>query len=704
MSLSALRQGSHVQIGPTRFVMLHKVSDNSWQLQNTTTGEWCTYTEDELLEQFSRNELVFDRDTGDRHAGNHHGSTHLDRALSTYPPHLVMIAQHRVQYLREIDRLQPIAITAETMRPVVRSIAERIDDAKPPGWRTLARDYRKWLGAGRDIRAVIARHADKGSHGPRMMPEVQATTEEVIDQLYMTEERKRVPEVHLEIVRRLADVNRLRPVDAQLPMPSRRTMYRAIARRSPYELMVARYGKRRADMAFRVSGRGPETSRALQRVSMDHTPSDLIVVDDRSMLPLGRPTITSALDEHTRCPMGFYAGFEPPSCLAVMRCLKHAILPKTYVPREFPSIKNAWPCYGVPELVVVDNPPEFHSSHFERACLQIGTDIQYAKVLVPWYKGKLERFQGTMNHDVMHGNPGTTFSTILERDAYDPSRHAVVLLSTFREMVHTWMIDVYLQTPHRGITDTPAHRWHSAMSAFPPPLPPSAGELDLVLGMTAQRVVFHYGIELEGLKYNGPDLGELRRRMGTGGKVELTFDPGDLGHINVLDAQKGVYIRVPAVDQGYAKGLSRWQHRVIRRYAQRQVNARTDIVALAQAKAAIRTLVERDINRKATRGRRRHARFMEDHTPVTRLEVAAVEVGSDGLPASREAHSPVAHRTPERQQSSPEALSTLAPAGSDGDGGDDTVLPVFEAGFDLPYAPVAPMAASDDAWSMDQSQ
>ena len=98
--------------------------------------------------------------------------------------------------------------------------------------------------------------------------------------------------------------------------------------------------------------------------SMDHTPSDLIVVDDNSMLPLGRPTITSALDEHTRCPMGFYAGFEPPSCLSVMRCLKHAILPKTYVQREFPSVKNRWECYGVPELVVVDNPPEFHSSHF----------------------------------------------------------------------------------------------------------------------------------------------------------------------------------------------------------------------------------------------------------------------------------------------------------------------------------------------------
>ena len=432
-------------------------------------------------------------------------------------------------------------------------------------------------------------------------------------------------------------------------------------------MIAARYGKRHAEMKFRTAGAGPEAVRALQRVSMDHTPSDLVVVDDNSMLPLGRPTITSALDEYTRCSMGFYAGFEPPSCLSVMRCLKHAILPKTYVEREFPSIKNRWECYVVPELVVVDNPPEFHSTHFERACLQIGADIQYAKVLVPWYKGKLERFQGTMNHDLMHGIPGTTFSNILERDEYDPTRHAVVMLSTFREMLHKWIIDVYLQTPHRGIRDTPAHRWHHEMNALPPPLPPNARELDIVLGMTAQRVLFHYGIELEGLKYNGPELGQLRRRQGARFKVELTFDPGDISHINVLDSGKGEYLRIPAIDQAYAKGLSLWQHKVIRRYAQRQLDARTDLVALAKAKAEIRALVERDFNRKSARGRKRHARFLEDHTDKT-VSPIATAVTSEGN-ANCESISVL--QTP---PALPEAFS------------DDEVLPVFEANLDLPVS------------------
>jgi putative transposase len=254
-------------------------------------------------------------------------------------------------------------------------------------------------------------------------------------------------------------------------------------------------------------------------------------------------------------------------------------------------------------------------------------------------------------------------------------------------MLHKWVIDVYLQTPHRGIKDTPVHRWRTEMNDLPPPLPMSARELDIVLGMTAQRVVFHYGIELEGLKYNGPELGELRRQMGPGAKVELTFDPGDLGHINVFNPAKEIYVWVPAVDQAYATGLSLWQHRVIRRYAQCQLNERTDVVALGQAKAEIRALVERDFNRKSTRGRKRHARFMEDHArthPSDRSTTQAALTGPpDGeLPSRSSMHQPLEVRPV------PDATAGQLDVYTD-----DEILPVFEAALDLPR-PLAPTPAS----------
>jgi putative transposase len=696
MSLNALRRGQRLKVGASELMIAQRLPDSRWQIQNCATGEWSALSEEALLDGFAQGEVSFmvGAQSGARNLGSK--ATH---GLSVYPPKLVDLARTREQYLKEIDRQQPIAITRASMESLIRSVSERIKDEKPPGWLTVWRDYRKWIAAGRDVRAIILRYADRGKRGSRSLPDVQVVTEQVIDELYMTPERKRVPEVHLEIIRRISNANELRPEGDRLSIPSRRTIYREISRRSPYEIMAARYGKRRAEMEFRVSVAGPETSRALQRVSMDHTPSDIIVVDDNTMLPLGRPTITSALDEHTRSPMGFYTGFEPPSCLSVMRCLKHAILPKTYVQREFPRIKNRWECYGVPELVVVDNPPEFHSSHFERACLQIGADIQYAKVLVPWYKGKLERFQGTMCHDLMHGNPGTTFSNILERDDYDPSQHAVVLLSTFREMLHRWIIDVYLQTPHRGITDTPAHRWESDIRELPPPLPPSASELDLVLGMVVQRVIFHYGIELEGLKYNSPELGELRRRMGVGAKVELTFDPGDLGHVNVLDPQKESYIVVPAVNQAYAKGLSFWQNKVIRRYAQRRLDARTDIVTLAQAKAEIRALVERDVTRKSSHGRKRHARFMANHSVETAADAVGTEIVDNGTPDLPEARSNSVEHSGNRP-TQPVGGAPAAPPPKCESSSDDESLPVFEADLDLPRLSAAIISSA----AMEESQ
>jgi putative transposase len=348
MSLHALRIGHRVKIGTAVFVIAQRLPEGAWQLQNTATGEWHTFAENDLLDQFAAKQLSFVVAADDNATSAVKGSEKLTRNLSAYPGELVDLAKNRVQYLKEIDR-QPIAITRTKIEALVRLIADQIGDSKPPCWRTVCRDYRKWLAAGRDIRAIIPRHAERGKAGTRLAPEVKAVTDQVIQELYMTAERKRVPEVHLEIVRRLSDANKYRPETDRLPIPSRTTIYREIQRRPPYETMVARYGKRRADMEFRVSVAGPETSRTLQRVTMDHTPADIIVVDDNSMLPLGRPTITSALDEYSRCPMGFYSGFEPPSCLSVMRCLKHAILPKTYVQREFPGIKNRW-CQGKIEM------------------------------------------------------------------------------------------------------------------------------------------------------------------------------------------------------------------------------------------------------------------------------------------------------------------------------------------------------------------
>ncbi|MGB8768552.1 MAG: hypothetical protein WCC92_02985 [Candidatus Korobacteraceae bacterium] len=191
--------------------------------------------------------------------------------------------------------------------------------------------------------------------------------------------------------------------------------------------------------------------------------------------------------------------------------------------------------------------------------------------------------------------------------------------------------------------------------------------------------------------------------MGAGAKVELTFDPGDLGHINVFDPLREAYIRVPAVDQAYAGGLSIWQNKVIRRYAQCQLNARTDIVALAQAKAEIRALVERDFNRKTTRGRKRHARFMEDHTRGNLSEVVATESTGNAAPNCLTTGAITDGKSERRQSLAGVSAAPNQPAAPPDALTDDTILPVFEAGFDLPQRPVAAAVAPRKASGMKET-
>ena len=257
MSLNALRKEQRIKVGTSEFRLLQKLPERRWRLQNCATGEWSALSEDDLLDGFTQGDVSFRVDEQPRADGL---PAKVARDLSAYPPELVALAKNREQYLKEIDRQQPIAVTRTNMEPLIRLVSERIKDDTPPGWLTVWRDYRKWIASGRDVRAIVL-DADRGKSGARSLPDTQTISDRVIDELYMTAERKRVPEVRLEIIRRLSDTNKFRPETEQLPIPSRRTIYREIHRRSPYEIMAARYGKRRAEMEFRVSAAGPETSR-----------------------------------------------------------------------------------------------------------------------------------------------------------------------------------------------------------------------------------------------------------------------------------------------------------------------------------------------------------------------------------------------------------------------------------------------------------
>lgn len=536
--------------------------------------------------------------------------------------------KRRHAYLRPVAKLVSqgvVKISQKILEPLIQKVHESIGDLKrPPHWKTVYYNWYRTLRITDDIRALTPQYKRRGNFNRKFSGSrrhrfsekdkenalrVAEIVDEVIQEKYLSLQRNTVATVYEVLTDRIADENLYRAVDEKLPIPSERSIYDVVDQLDEYEVIKARYGKRIADLRCGIYKRGPQSKHPLQRVEIDHTKLDLFVIDPLTRMPIGRPTVTIAIDKYTRMILGFYLSFNGPGFLSVMHCLRHAILPKTYVKKVYPLVENFWNVFGIPELIAVDNGPEFHGDGFEDACLQLGIVISYCPVRKPWFKAIVERYFGTLNRKLLHELPGTTFSNIFEREDYDPAKNAIIALDTLLEIIHVFIIDYYAQRKHRGIKDVPAHRWNTAVEEFPPALPDKRDDLQVLLGDVEFRTIQPYGIALFDLTYNDDALAHLRKGR-KGIRFKIKYDPADISVIYVLDPDNDRFIPVLAESQQYTKGLSLWQHKVIQRYARKITDDKVDVVALCRAKEKITKIIERDWLKIAQSGPKgRMARF-----------------------------------------------------------------------------------------------
>ena len=603
MSTSTFSAGTVVDIDGRRNVLLRKIDANLWQLEDARSKRITEFAESDLHSAYVQGRLRFSADDRDN----------LPAAPkprpADFPPELGERAKIRRIYVMAIMDLPN---THGRIAPVVQETWQKLRQPhKAPATASVIRWKRRFLQAGRDITALIENNAHKGNGSSRYTKEVEAFVEQAVNAKYMQLNRCTVQDA---LDTALADVRRenaLRPATLQLPAPTRRLVERVIRRIPAYDRYAARFGRLAAVKRFRSVQTHRTTDAPLERAEIDHTLLDLFVIDDRTGLPLGRPWLTVCVDDYSRCVLGVYVGFEPPSYLTVARCLRIALLPKNWVPEKYPSIKCQWPAHGVMRELVVDNGTEFHSLSLENAALMLGIEIHYAPRKVAWFKGKVERFIGTANRAVAHGTPGTTFANIFEKNDYDPSTHAIVHQSALLEIIHKWIADVYHQRPHRALGVPPALMWTNSIAAEDIRFPTDPERLDAILGRSDTRMLTHKGIELNGLLYNSPELTALRRRRGDRFEVEIRVDATDIGTIIVLPPDKEQPIRAHALVAEYARGLSEWQHKVIRRYAARN-SGRSDFQSWVEAKRQIAELIDQELMHRKSKSRKRIARYQGD--------------------------------------------------------------------------------------------
>jgi putative transposase len=618
MGTGRFEPGTIVSISGATLQILRKVGDDLWQFEDQKTKRIVELDQTAILTKLADQELTL---VGTGKLADC-GSANLHLTGERFEE-----AKVRLAYVLEVLR---VPNTRKAFEVVIASVWKKLQQpSKPPSFTAVYLWKRRYLAARKDIRALVSNHKAKGNRTSRYGAEVLDVCARSIKFKYMTRERCTFQDVIDDARARVAELNEQLPPSVALKMPTRRLLKRLVGNIPAFDKHAARHGRESARNAFRGVKGHIVTDAPLERAEIDHTCLDLFVIDDKHALPLGRPYVTACIDHYTRCILGIYVGFIPPSFLTVAKCLKNCFEPKVNLRTLYPEIKNEWDAYGVMKELVLDNGQEFHSISLEQVCLSLGIVMRYSPRKEPQAKPHIERWLGTMNRAVAHGVPGTTFSNIFEKDDYDPAKQAIVTISELQCRIRKWIVDVYHQKPHSALYTSPAQMWRSSISFEDINVADETTQLQAILGRVHQRTLSHKGIELHGLLYNSPELTELRSRIGNGVEVEIRVDESDLGSIYALSPMNSVPYLVPCINSDYASGISLWQHKLLRKMQAKLFPEEPNALGYVKAKRDMNKMIEDELSGGKKRSRKRVARYRE-HSGTSTDQPKAI----DSLPKS----------------------------------------------------------------------
>lgn len=429
---------------------------------------------------------------------------------------------------------------------------------------TLYRWIRKFEESGGLISSLAPNYSKRGGKGrKRTSPEVEKLIEEVINDVYLNPSRR-------VSVKRAYQILVLKCRERELEPPHENTFRNRIKELSPFLTTKKREGRVSAQGKFGASSKPFESEYPLEVIQTDHTQLDVVVVDEKTGEPIGRPYLTLAVDVYSRMVYGYYLSLEAPGYFSVAQTLLMGILPKDVLLEEL-GVEGKWEIWGIPHKIHVDNAAEFRSSHLERFCKEYGVTIDYRPRKTPHYGGHIERLIRTINEEV-HNLPGTTFSNPVERKDYKPEKRAVFTLLKLEKWLVHYIVNVYHKKIHSELGMTPEEKYRLGIfgdgttkgRGLPKMITGKEAErLKLALLPSFKRTIQKDGVHFCGLRYYDTVLKPFIRLKKKGDKaVNYTFkyDPRDVRFVYFQHPETGEFYRIPCRDRRLPK-LSLWELR-----------------------------------------------------------------------------------------------------------------------------------------------
>ena len=459
---------------------------------------------------------------------------------------LTLSDQAWAQAKRRAAIIIPLAAQAAVTQLEARAAAKTLGVSHRQVYRLIARC--------RNGDGLVSDPAPGGSCGgrgkTRILSEVEAIVADVIKSSYLSRQKRSIAAIAREI--------KMQCVKLGYQTPARNTIETRIRKLDPKKVTGSREGYRATKRLNPIIGETPPTSAPLARVQMDHSPVDVIVVDEVSREPIGRPSLTLAIDVFTRCIVGMLLTLEAPSATSVGLCLAHAVCSKQAYLLRLGLEDVDWPMAGKPEVIHTDNAPEFHSDALRRGCEQHSIGQDYRPKNEPQFGGIIERVIGTAMK-MAHELPGTTFSNVQERGAYNSEKKAVL---TLREL-EKWLvlaIASYHKKFHSSLKMPPATYW--TRSVKPESIATVKDEKAFLIDFlpVVKRGVGRAGFVIDHITYYADSLKPWIASRDRLDKFIIRRDPRDLSRVWVLDPPSNQYIELPYRSISNPS-VTLWEHR-----------------------------------------------------------------------------------------------------------------------------------------------
>lgn len=503
------------------------------------------------------------------------------QTLASLKPAARQEIERRLAYLKGLDQAHVTLGMRPRISKVIDTVAARLADPRKPStsavmrWARQLHEAQGYAGALLDGRAT--RKATR-----RIAPAMEQVVTKTIQSVYLTRSRNSLVYTQAVIHAEAEKLVRAGKLSASQARISRATLSRRIAEVDRYRVIEARHGSARARMVCRTSMDGAAAEYPLQRVEVDHTPLNWIVVCDRTGLPLGRPMLSALVDAYSNYVLGFYVSFYGAGLTSVSGALRCAIRPKDDITQGL-SLSNRWLAEGIPDRLMLDNGREFHSPVFQLMGWELGMDFTYCRVRTPWLKPHVERFFSTLDTITLaKGRIHKRMANVVE---IDPVQGAAVMFSDFVKGIVQFVVDVHpFQINERKLA-RPYDLFVDGMERRPPVhFPRDMEALRMVAALAKERTVGPGGVEIAGLPFGGPELLDMRKRHGERFKALVKMDPDDIGRVWIQDPRTKEWVVSDCRWHSYAAGLSWNQHLTIRKFARQELHNCSAVEYLEQAR------------------------------------------------------------------------------------------------------------------------